>query len=463
MSTTPAQTAAANRLSLPRLIGFSGLGVPVTMLGVILAVFLPRFYASLGMGLATAGFAFTIVRLIDVVFDPFIGVAMDSTRTAIGKYRPWILASAPIIMVSVRRLFVPPAGADSLYLIVWLLILYIGLSMFNLGQAAWAASLATDYDDRSRIYGWMQMVAVAAALVLLLLGQLTGGHIQPAAASSMPDLAWMLIVMIPLFFALCCLITPDRQALNAPPKVKFNWNDYRLAIGRPDMLRIILADLFLTLGPGLTGPIYIFFFHDVKHFPVAVITLLLIPYVGAGLLGSPFWARVAQRVGKHRLVQIACVAYAITQTILMVIPAAALVPTAVAMFAVGFAASAFAIAIRAMVADIADVVKLEQGRDLTSVLYAMVTTTTKIGSSITSGVTFGILALVGYSAVDGVTNTPSAIFGLSMVYLFAPILLVFVGAAMFFGYKLDAVAHAQVREALEARSFAAAEESIVGR
>ena len=60
------------------------------------------------------------------------------------------------------------------------------------------------------------------------------------------------------------------------------------------------------------------------------------------------------------------------------------------------------------------------------------------------------------------TQYRALIFGLSMVYLFAPILLVFVGAAMLFGYKLDARAHGEVRQALEAREVAAAEESLTG-
>ncbi len=46
---------------------------------------------------------------------------------------------------------------------------------------------------------------------------------------------------------------------------------------------------------------------------------LLIPYIGAGIFGAPIWAHVADRVGKHRAIQIACVAYGITQTILMAI------------------------------------------------------------------------------------------------------------------------------------------------
>ncbi len=137
------------------------------------------------------------------------------------------------------------------------------------------------------------------------------------------------------------------------------------------------------------------------------------------------------------------------------------------MFAVGFCASAFLLLIRAMVADVVDEVRLERGQDLTSLLFSMVTTTTKIGTVITVVIVFPILQMVGYNGKEGAVNTPQAIFGLEMCYLFAPIVLVFVGGAMFFGYRLDARRHGEIRAALEAReaelSLAAAEESLVGR
>jgi Na+/melibiose symporter-like transporter len=53
-----------------------------------------------------------------------------------------------------------------------------------------------------------------------------------------------------------------------------------------------------------------------------------------------------------------------------------------------------------------------------------------------------------------------------MCYLFAPIILVFLGGALFFGYRLDARRHGAIREALDARdanlSTAAAQESLLG-
>ena len=132
------------------------------------------------------------------------------------------------------------------------------------------------------------------------------------------------------------------------------------------------------------------------------------------------------------------------------------------MFSVGFCASAFLVLVRAMVADVTDAVRLEQKQDLTSLIFSMVTTTSKIGGTITVLIVFPILQMVGYNGKEGVINTPHAVFGLEMCYLFAPIILVWFGGAMFFGYKLDAERHADIRAELEARDSAAALESVTG-
>jgi len=75
---------------------------------------------------------------------------------------------------------------------------------------------------------------------------------------------------------------------------------------------------------------------------------------------------------------------------------------------------------------------------------------------------FPILAFVHYNGAEGAVNTKSAIFGLEMCYLFAPIILVWFGGAMFFGYKLDSQRHAEIRSALAQVDAAAAEEALLG-
>jgi GPH family glycoside/pentoside/hexuronide:cation symporter len=306
--------------------------------------------------------------------------------------------------------------------------------------------------------------------VILALPKLTGGHISAGLKASMPIIGLGLVITFPVALFICAVFTPEKIPAGAVQRPTFQLGDYRRAIARPSMWRLMLADLLLTLGPGTTGPLYVYYFHDAKGFTIQDVSFLLIFYAGAGIAGALFWARVvSERFGKHRTVQIACVVYSITQSILMAIPRVWPgytwtddIPTIIGMMAVGFTAAAFLPLVRAMMADVVDEVRLERRQDLTSLLYSMVTTTTKIGQSITVAIVFPVLAFVGYNGAEGAVNTPHAIFGLEMCYLFAPVILVWFGGAMFFGYKLDAKRHAEIREALAQLDLAAGEESLTG-
>jgi Na+/melibiose symporter-like transporter len=397
---------------------------------------------------------------------------MDRTRTPIGRYRPWLLLGAPIAMFGTWKVLIPPAAPTTAYLVTWMLVTYVGVSILTLSIAAWAAILARSYDDRSRVYGVTQGLAVIGSAGLLLLSVFTHGRIVLGKAASMPTISLIILVATPVTAIVCALITPEKITAQ-PVRTRFGLSDFLSALANPSLLRIVLADLLLTLGPGTTAPLYVYFFHDAKGFTIAEVGILLIFYIGAGVLGAPFWGRVARRFGKHRTVQIACVCYALAQTALMAVPRvwpghsfAQMAPTAAGMVAVGFCASAFLLLIRAMVADVVDEVRLAKGVDLTSLFFSLVTTTTKVGLVITVIIVFPILKMVGYDGKEHAVNTPHAIFGLEMCYLFAPIILVFFGGAMFFGYELDATRHGAIREALDARdadlSAAAAEEALVG-
>ena len=470
--------SSSSRVPLPTIFAFGTMGMPVAVMLLLYGVYLPRHVVSLGIdglkpGAAQAflvvGFAITMVRVIDVFFDPLVALVMDRTKTPIGRYRPWLVLGVPIVMVGVWKVLMPTGPITQGYLILWLVVSYAGLSMVTLGQAAWSAALAKSYDDRARLYAWTTGMAVVATTLILALPKLTGGHVSAGLKSSMPVLAMVVLVALPIALFICSVFTPEKIAPGSH-RPTFKLADYRKAIGRPSMWRLILADLLLTLGPGTTGPLYVYYFHDAKGFTIQDVSFLLIFFAGAGIAGALFWARVvSERFGKHRTVQIACVAYSITQSILMAIPRVWPgykwtddIPTIAGMMLVGFCASAFLPLVRAMMADVVDEVRLEQGQDLTSLLYSMVTTTTKIGQSVTVLVVFPVLAFVGYNGAEGAVNTPHAIFGLEMCYLFAPVILVWFGGAMFFGYKLDAKRHAEIREALAQVDFAAGEESMIG-
>ena len=80
-------------------MGFAGLLL-------ILAIYVPRYYVGMGVNFGVVAFAIGVVRLLDVFLDPLLALIMDRTRTPIGRYRPWLLAGTPIVMVGVYHLLV---------------------------------------------------------------------------------------------------------------------------------------------------------------------------------------------------------------------------------------------------------------------------------------------------------------------------------------------------------------------
>jgi Na+/melibiose symporter-like transporter len=257
--------------------------------------------------------------------------------------------------------------------------------------------------------------------------------------------------------ALGALITtflaPEPMAAR-PKSQSFAFSDYTALLKRPEMLRILGADLFCTLGPAITAPMYLFFFQQARGYTPYQTTWLLQLYIVAGFFGPVFWSFVANRFGKHPTVRIASFCYVIAQTSLLLLPKAHPFAMSFAMFSVGFIASAFAFLVRAMIADVADQVRLETGKDRTAMLYAFVTSTNKIGSTLSVGVAYVILPLFGFVAKEGVVNTPDAIWGLKACYLLPPVICVLIGGLAMWGYKLDEKKHSDIRLALSARDAA---------
>jgi GPH family glycoside/pentoside/hexuronide:cation symporter len=456
--------APAGHLSLPLVLAFVSATIPSAMLLGMLGLFLPRyfthFFPNPKLALGLIGVTLAGVRTIDTLaVDLPIGWAMDKFRTRFGRYRPWYVAGAPIVMIGVYMLFNPPRPLTVGYLAVWYLIMYVGVSMMTIAFSAWGAGLASGYNDRSRLFGWMIPVGILGSGWLILAPALTKGKFGPGNFNDVPIIGWIVIGLLVLTTAIVALFVREPVAPPAP-RARGGFADYWRIIANPTALRLVMADLFLTLGPGLTAPIYLFFFNQSKGFTIGGATTLLIFYTAAGLIWAPLWAWIARFLGKHRTLQIACVCYVVAQTSLMAIQGPQFPITALFMFFAGGTASAFLFLVRAMLADYSDELRLSQGVSRAGLLFSFTGITQKLAASFNTAISFSILAWVGFNPDEHAHNTAQAIFGLDMTYVFAPILFVAVTGLFFFGYKLDANRHAEIRAALDERDRAIEAESL---
>jgi GPH family glycoside/pentoside/hexuronide:cation symporter len=439
---------------LASLIALGLVSMPLAAVNTVCGTYLPRFLAGLGMSFVAVAAAISLVRLLDIGLDPFIALMIDRTDSRIGRYRPWLIAGVPIVLVGLVGLLQPHQTVDIRSIIVWLLVVYAGLSMILLSVSALGAKLAPGYADRSRFYAFCQAAAVMGPICLALLPIATHGRLVVGKPSTMPVVA--LVVGGVLIVTVLALVVLLREPPVKGASQVYRLADYLAAVIRPSMGRVMLADFLLTLGHSTAAPLYVFFFHDAKSFTLADTALMIVAYKAAGLLGAPTWARVANRFGKSRAAQAAAVGYAITQAALLSLPHmhkgyhwADMAPTVLALAAVGFCVCAFPLLAQAMVADIADEAKLEKGHDVTTLLFSMISTTTKVASSLSVMVTFPILQIFGYNAKEGAINSAHALHGLELCYVAPPIALVLLGGLALIGYPLDARRHRDIVVALD--------------
>ncbi|MFM1958794.1 MAG: hypothetical protein RL588_311 [Pseudomonadota bacterium] len=440
---------ASNNLSLPAALAFAAISLPLAALGLSVGVQLPPYFASqLGVSLAVVGGAFGIVRLLDIWLDPIIGLGMDRTRTRFGRYRVWMVAGAPLLIVAVYMLYNAPKGATQVYLIIWLLAMYLGQSIMGLSHSAWAAVLAKSYEQRSRIFGVLTAVGVIGSLTALaipiLLEQAGAKGINPIQA-----VGWFVIAMIPITLLIAVIPTPE--TINRDDGAHFTLADYAKLFSRGNVIRILAADLFVTLGPGWMAALYMFFFTSTRGFSQTGASLLLMVYIVAGFVGAPLTAALANRISKHRALMLTTTLYSLGLILLLFLPKGSFAWFVPAMAVEGALAAGFGVMTRAITADIGDELRLEGGREQIGLLYALTAATSKLAGAFSIFLTFNVLALVGYDAKVGAKNTPEQILGLELAYIVGPILFVMLAGACFIGYKLDATRHAEIRRQLDER------------
>ena len=91
-------------LSTYQMAAYGGPALPLSMVGLPLAVYLTPVYADsagFGLSLGFVGLVLALSRVFDGLTDPIIGFMSDRMNTRWGRRRPFILIGMPIFMLGI--------------------------------------------------------------------------------------------------------------------------------------------------------------------------------------------------------------------------------------------------------------------------------------------------------------------------------------------------------------------------
>lgn len=183
--------------------------IALSIVHLLTAIYVtPLCSQSLGLSLTAIGLIVLALRITDVFTDPIVGNFSDRNTTRIGRRKPWIIAGMPLMVASIWMLFVPPAGASIVYLLVALSLYDLANTLMDLPYKAWGADMSPDHRERSTVtgyreaYGFVGLILTLALPVFLVqvgYAQMTEWVLALAIATALFGLTLTYIV-VPWFF-----------------------------------------------------------------------------------------------------------------------------------------------------------------------------------------------------------------------------------------------------------------------
>lgn len=276
----------APRLGAGTLAAYGALGLPLAFAALPIYLYVPRFYADLGLSLSAAGAILVTARLADAFIDPWLGATADRARSP----RRIIAWALPLLALGVVGLFHPPAGfAPGPWLAAALVPATLGYSAAGIAYQAWGARLG-EPADRARVTAAREGAGLAGVMLAAALPQV----FAPTVTAGLAPTA----LLFPLLLAIAALstlgLTPDaaRTPLTSGGGLGQALTSRRVRA----LLRVFALNGIASAVP---ATLFLFFVADRLQLAGSANLLLALYFISAAL-ALPAWVGLAARIGKAR-------------------------------------------------------------------------------------------------------------------------------------------------------------------
>ena len=305
------------------------------LLNAVLGTYLNVYYTDVlklttvwgGMFLAV----FPIVsKIIDAITNVVMGYIIDRTKTKQGKARPWLLLSAPFLLITGVLLFVVPSGNQTLQ-VIWVMLSYnlfysFAFTVYNMSHTLMVPLSTRNTTQRGGLAVFNQIATIMMSGILVAL-------VFPMAIMPMVGTdknLWILVMCILSGLALPLTLleyyftkerVTEEQAMSETKRIPFVT---QLKIVLTDKYFIILFSYFLisTVGTVLKNMGLVYYCNYVLGTYNDGITQMLVSVIGGIPMGIGIFAvwPLAKKFGKRNVTMWGFVLYAIGSAICWMMP-----------------------------------------------------------------------------------------------------------------------------------------------
>ncbi len=241
------------KLSLFQRIGFGSGDLAQNLIYQTVATYLLFFYTNVfGISPGAAAFMFLIVRLVDVLWDPFVGAFVDKRNPKMGKYRAYlILGGIPLTGLAILSFWNGFSG-QLWYAYITYVTLSLSYTLVNVPYGALNASLTRDTDEITKLTATRMFMANLGGLAVQFGVPALIQHFSPNNDWSKPAASGVWFAVMSVYavigFALlffCYTQTKERVVMDQDKTDTVKYSDLFTEFVRNKPLRV-LAFFFIT-------------------------------------------------------------------------------------------------------------------------------------------------------------------------------------------------------------------------
>ena len=414
-------------MSLPRLTPIEKIGYGLgdfasNIVFQSILILLPVFYTDVfGLSGAAMGTLFLVVRVLDAIIDPAMGIVADHTNTRWGKYRPYLLWFAVPFAVLAVLTYTTPAFSDHgklVYAYITYGLMMIIYSVINIPYCALGGVITADSQERVSANSYRFFLATSAGVLIAFLGPKLVeqfGHGNPQVGYRMTMVVFGVMAVV-AFFA-CFALVRERITAVAPAKGEIML-DVKSLLKNDQWLIVAALFFFLLIGVVLragSAAYYINWFAKHKELTAAFLTTGTV----AQMIGASLASTFTKRFDKMPT-YIASQVFVVLGSIALYFTPGSNLNLIFCLFAfVNFFVQIGAPILFSMAADTAEYGELKTGRRVTGLIFSGALFTLKLGVAV-GGFAIGlVLDHYGYIGSAEV-QTDKAIHGIVLAVTLFP-------------------------------------------
>ena len=420
-----------------------------TMVGTYLSIFYTDVF---GLGVGAVAMLMLIAKVWDGINDPMMGTIMERTHTRWGRFRPYIFAGAPLLVVFTILTFTVP-GFGGPAKLIYAYVTYIGLgmayTMTNVPYTALPAVMTHDPKEVNRLNAAQMMGMTIGQIVLNLtvlpLVTFIGGGDQANGYQKTATL--LAIVALPMFWAVAVM---SKEKVTVEKKEQGKVLDGLKMIAKNKNLLCAMFYSFFNMF-GILGRISVavfFYMHCVQNF--ALITVFMMMQMAVGTLVMPFAPKFVEKFGKRNGAIISMVIQGAALLLLYFGPSTSIPFNFLCMiiYGTGYIAGPSG---SGMIVDAIDDFDDKYGVRNDGMACSFNGTAIKIATAIANSVFLLVMGAFGY--VGGGEITPHVQTGINLAANLLPGIVFLIGIIPLALYDLDKPGYMEaVRERLTARN-----------